>query len=143
MIKELESGKLFKEQQKCFGGAWYHKVMSVPYDFSGIEGVITLPMPHINRFRDEQRPKSEIDFDLKNLDVSSIYMGGHATNESDVGLALSSAILNGNVTKGSAVFRPFWRYIYADCADKTPQYFSTTSALISSLRASKLLLFIW
>ena len=123
MIKELVLDQIFKEQQKCFGGAWYHKVMSIPYDFSGIEGVITLPMPHISRFRDEQIPNSEIDFDLKNLDVSSIYMGGHATNESDVGLALSAAILNGNITKGSAVFRPFWRYITDQVDDSGPYDF--------------------
>ncbi|WP_162163986.1 hypothetical protein [Acholeplasma hippikon] len=111
MIKILKDVNANKVKQVCFGGAWYHKVMSIEYDFKGIMGDITLPMPYINRFKDDKEPTKLIDFDLKNLDVSSIYMGGHAKHESDVGLALGRAILNEKVTEGSAVYRPFWRYI--------------------------------
>lgn len=111
MIKILKDVNAIKAKQHCFGGAWYHKVMSIEYDFKGIIGDITLPMPYINRFKDDAEPKKLIDFDLKNLDVSSIYIGGHAKHESDVGLALGRAVLNGLITEGSAVYRPFWRYI--------------------------------
>ncbi|WP_025724511.1 hypothetical protein [Acholeplasma granularum] len=111
MEKILDLKHISIEKQHCFGGAWYYKVMSKPYDFNGIEGVITLPMPLINRFKDNIEPNLPIDFNHKNLDVSSIYMGGHAKYESDVGLALSRANLDGNVTEGSCVYRPFWRYI--------------------------------
>ena len=36
-------------------------------------------------------------------------MGGHATNESDVGLALSAIYLTEILQRVSAVFRPFGR----------------------------------
>lgn len=111
MIKRIDLSHLITGKQACFGGAWYHKVMSVDYDFRGIEGVITLPMPLIKRFKEDKEPTDLIDMDLSNLDVSSIYLGGHAKHESDVGLAFSRAIINDKVTHGGCVFRPFWRYI--------------------------------
>lgn len=110
MIKKLDLSHLIKGEQVCFGGAWYHKVMSVDYDFKGIEGVITLPTPNLRRFKEEALEQIN-SFDLKNLDVSSIYLGGHAKHESDVGLAFSRALIDGKVTNGGCVFRPFWRYI--------------------------------
>lgn len=105
-------------KQHCFGGAWYHKVMSVEYAFYGIEGVITLPLPFIRRYTNDFKPKKGLlDLNHQNLDVSSIYMGGHAIDESDVGLALFRAELGGEITTGSCVYRPFWRYITAENAD--------------------------
>lgn len=115
-IKQL--GKIDgKEKQSCFGGAWYHKVMSVPYPFYGMEGVITLPLPFIRRYSDHFKPKGLLSLDHKNLDVSSIYMGGHAIDESDVGLALFKGMIDGVLTEGSCVYRPFWRYITDESED--------------------------
>lgn len=111
MIKVLDLKHVPLSKQHCFGGAWYYKVMSKPYKFIGIEGVLILPMPNIRRYFEEFKQEDVIDFSQKNLDTSSIYLGGHADFESDVGLALSRAILDGNVTTGAAVYRPFWRYI--------------------------------
>lgn len=110
-VKELKIEGINKEVQRCFGGAWYHKVMSVSHNFYGIEGTITLPMPFIKRYKDDYQSSKMIDYDHKNLDVSSVYMGGHAIDESDVGLCLTTALLDGKITKGSCVYRPFWRYI--------------------------------
>jgi hypothetical protein len=118
MIKELDFCNINKEKQRCFGGAWYHKVMSVPHDFLGITGVVTLPLPFIKRFDDGFNNNKMVDFNHKNLDVSSIYMGGHATDESDVGLAFSRAILNNQITEGACVYRPFWRYITDQFSDE-------------------------
>lgn len=109
-IKPLSITKSVSKQT-CFGGAWYFKVMSESANFYGIEGVITLPYPFIRRYENNSKTNKMYDFDLKNHDTSSIYMGGHADDESDVGLALSNAVFNGKVTKGAAVYRPFWRYI--------------------------------
>lgn len=120
MNKELDFSHVVKEKQHCFGGAWYHKVMSVAYNFSGITGVITLPMPFIKRYDGDFKNKQMVDINHKNLDVSSVYMGGHATDESDVGLAFAKGILNGKVTEGSCCYRPFWRYITNQFTDEGP-----------------------
>lgn|SRR5690554_1999103 len=97
---------------KEFAGAWYHKVVSSKDYWVGIEGVITLPKVQIRRYADAYNTSLDIDPNVKNLDNPSIYMGGNAYNESDVGLSLSLVKLgNGTVTKGSYAFRPFWRYI--------------------------------
>jgi len=111
MIKVLNLKNVPQIKQHCFGGAWYYKTMSKPYNFIGIEGVIILPMPYIRRYAEEIEHNEAIDYERKNLDTSSIYIGGHAKFESDVGMALSRAILDGKVTTGAAVYRPFWRYI--------------------------------
>lgn len=100
-------GKIENEVEKptnaqCFLGAWYHKVFSSKDKWLGIEGIITLPEVKINRK----------DINGKSLDNPSIYMGGLSKYESDVGLSYSKVILkDGNISKNSEVFRPFWRYI--------------------------------
>jgi hypothetical protein len=104
-------------KQNCFGGAWYHKVMSITYPFYGIEGVITLPIPFIKRYADSKKYKGILNLNSKNLDVSSIYLGGHATDESDVGLALFRAQLFNRISTGACVYRPFWRYITNEFED--------------------------
>lgn len=115
-VKHLKVDKNISEQ-RCFGGAWYHKVMSVPYVFYGMEAVVTLPMPFIKRYEDGFLPKGLLSLHHKNLDVSSIYMGGHAKDELDVGLALFKGELNGKMSEGSCVYRPFWRYITDEFED--------------------------
>lgn len=106
-----------------FLGAWYHKVVSSRDAWVGIEGTITLPIFQIRRYESEQYDATKwIDHSLKNLDNPSIYLGGNAGYESDVGLSLSRGCLNRDCTmisKGSLVFRPFWRYITSqDNADE-------------------------
>jgi hypothetical protein len=95
----------------CFPGAWYRKVVSTKDQWLGIEGTIQLPTYEF----DENR------YDAKNnryLDNPSIYMGGNAGYESDVGLSLSvgctdQSNCNYNTINGK-FFRPFWRYISDD-----------------------------
>lgn len=103
-IELIESEIPKSEAPKCFLGAWYHKVFSSTDFWEGIEGVIILPEVSLKRFDG-----------LRNLDVSSIYMGGMAKYESDVGLAyMRGYILKEDkkvLADTSNVFRPFWRYI--------------------------------
>lgn len=95
-----------------FSGAWYHKVVSSEDYWCGIEGVITLPEVDINRYADDYDESLSVDPTVQNLDNPSIYMGGNATTESDVGLSFSKTLMeDGSISKGSYAFRPFWRYI--------------------------------
>ena len=97
-----------------FGGAWYHKVVSSRDNWQGIEGTITLPEVTIRRYEGDSNPELDVDPTVKNLDNPSVYLGGHATNESDVGLSFSRALIDveeQTLSKGSIAFRPFWRYI--------------------------------
>ncbi len=98
-----------------FPGAWYHKVVSSRDAWYGIEGTITLPEMKITRYEnDDYNNELDVDPNAKNLDNPSIYMGGNATTESDIGLSLSKGCIDSEcntLSKGSFVFRPFWRYI--------------------------------
>lgn len=93
---------------RCFSGSIYRKVVSSRDYWLGIEALITLP---------EFIPDPErIDSTAKNyfLDVSSIYMGGNAESESDVGLAWRTGYRSYDskeLSKEAITFRPFWRYI--------------------------------
>jgi len=88
---------------KCFHGAWYHKVFSSKDKWLGIEGTIVLPTVNLTR----------IDENNRYLETSSIYMGGQAKYESDVGLAYMNAQISndGEISTLNTCFRPFWRYI--------------------------------
>ena len=120
---EIENEAELEAPSKCFGGAWYHKVVSTTDSWIGMEGTVTLPHMDINRYENGNNvitdPENDIEFFMKNLDNPSIYMGGKATSESDVGLSLSRVTNGkGTLSTGSVAFRPFWRYIttaqYAD-----------------------------
>lgn len=100
----------------CFQGAYYHKVFSSKDYWTGIEAEVTLPMPDINRYEATYNDSLDIDPNARNLDNPSLYMGGHAMTESDVGLSLKTALFKNNsgvsaISVGSYAFRPFWRYI--------------------------------
>ena len=87
----------------------------------GIEGTITLPEVKIDRYEGSSDSALDVDPNAKNLDNPSVYMGGHATSESDVGLSFSKALIDVNnqtLSKGSIAFRPFWRYITAEGKDE-------------------------
>jgi hypothetical protein len=88
----------------CYPGAWYHKVVSSKDAWIGLVGTITLPMFN---------PDPARDTGSRYLDNPSIYMGGNAGSESDVGLSLSLVSLNhgSSISSYSVAFRPFWRYI--------------------------------
>ena len=115
----IENEAKLPTPDKCFGGAWYHKVVSTEDYWIGMEGTVTIPSFNISRYKDNNGNEitdleSIFRTDIKNLDNPSIYMGGNAGSESDVGLSLSVGVDKyGKATgiKGSTVFRPFWRYI--------------------------------
>lgn len=102
------------ERPDCFDGAWYRKVVSARDQWVGLEGTVTLPEIDINRYNGQYDTNLNVDPDAINLDNPSVYMGGNADYESDVGLSLSKGCVDGDcskVSQGSVVFRPFWRYI--------------------------------
>ncbi len=97
-----------------FGGAWYHKVVSSRDKWVGIEVTVTLPEVDIERYSGSYNSDLNFDPNVKNLDNPSVYLGGHALTESDVGLSFSRALINvstNTLSTGCIAFRPFWRYI--------------------------------
>ena len=96
-----------------FGGAWYYKVVSSKDKWVGIETTVTLPEVDINRYSGTHDDSYAADPGVKNLDNPSIYLGGNAQTESDVGLSFSKCIIDskGTLSTGCIAFRPFWRYI--------------------------------
>ncbi|MFP4078870.1 MAG: immunoglobulin-like domain-containing protein [Candidatus Izemoplasmataceae bacterium] len=96
------------EGSRCFPGAWYNKAVSSEDAWLGIEGVITLPEVNLSDNRYDYE-------DGRYLDNPSIYLGGNAGAESDVGLSWMPACNNAYcLSPGdqSVTFRPFWRYIH-------------------------------
>ena len=111
---EIEGERLFPTPHPVFGGAWYHKVVSSVDGWLGIEGTVTLPEIRLSRYKDGLDGHPDIDPEVKSLDNPSVYLGGHAADESDVGLSLSLGVIDrakGLISKGCIAFRPFWRYI--------------------------------
>lgn len=98
--------------QKCFAGAYYRKVVSSKDKWLGIEGTIILP----EFTQDDTRTDINASLGIKrSLDNPSIYLGGNAKYESDVGLTLSPGCSEGPCTALETEYyigyRPFWRYI--------------------------------
>ncbi|MFA7076501.1 MAG: hypothetical protein WC152_07555, partial [Candidatus Izemoplasmatales bacterium] len=104
-------------KQKCFAGAWYHKVMSSKDKWLGIEGLVRLGefTPDKTRFN--------LDGNGRFMDNPSVYMGGNALEESDAGLGLNLTYLSKdtsedlNLSSPKLAYRPFWRYIYKETID--------------------------
>ncbi len=94
-----------------FKGAWYSKCVTSKDYWCGMEIVVTLPEYDINRYKSDYNESLDCDPNVKNLDNPSVYIGGNAGYESDVGLSLSLCLVGGGVSTGSVAFRPFWRYI--------------------------------
>lgn len=92
----------------AFPGAWYRKVISTRDLWLGIEGTVQLPTYEF----DESRYESD---KSRYLDNPSVYMGGNAGSESDVGVSLmkgcDSATNCSTASLNQSYFRPFWRYI--------------------------------
>lgn len=92
----------------CFPGAIYRKVVSSDDYWLGIEGVLTIPEFTPDELRFDSTRQSYY------LDNASLYMGGHAVYESDIGLTWSIGYpdsLQTAYTRTGLAFRPFWRYI--------------------------------
>lgn len=120
-LDTIEGEILNPKKPDLFGGAWYHKVVSSRDKWFGIEATITLPEVKISRYEGNNDPELDVDPTVKNLDNPSVYMGGHATNESDVGLSFSRALVDvkgQTLSKGCIAFRPFWRYITNEHQDE-------------------------
>lgn len=109
----IEGEKKNPAKPALFGGAWYYKVVSSKDKWVGIEATVTLPEIDINRYNGSYDDSLAVDPNAKNLDNPSIYLGGNAETESDVGLSLSKVALDasGTISTGNVAFRPFWRYI--------------------------------
>ncbi|MBO7245477.1 MAG: DUF5011 domain-containing protein [Clostridia bacterium] len=111
---KIEGEVLNPSAPPVFGGAWYHKVVSSRDKWVGIEVVVTLPEVDIERYNGSYNSELNFDPNVKNLDNPSVYLGGHALSESDVGLSFSRALVNvssSTLSTGCIAFRPFWRYI--------------------------------
>ena len=110
----IEGEKKNPAKPALFGGAWYYKVVSSKDKWVGIEATVTLPEIDINRYNGSYDDSLAADPGVKNLDNPSVYLGGHAQTESDVGLSFSRALTDvksGTLSTGNIAFRPFWRYI--------------------------------
>lgn len=111
---EINGEKLNPAPAPVFGGAWYHKVVSSDDKWVGIEATVTLPEVKLSRYNGESDASLNVDPSVKSKDNPSVYLGGNALSESDVGLSFSLGVINGKtneISKGSIAFRPFWRYI--------------------------------
>lgn len=118
------SNELKPGGEGCFQGAYYHKVRSSKDSWKGIEGTLTIPTFKIDRYQNGETSTLPADYNKRNLDNPSIYMGGTIQYESDVGMFLAQAYVNkaNSPSIGSIAFRPFWRYItnHSDKADAGP-----------------------
>jgi hypothetical protein len=110
--------EIFPEgKQKCFAGAWYHKVMSSRDKWVGIEGLIRL-----GEFTPDEK-RFNLDGYGRYMDNPSIYMGGNALEESDAGLGMNLTYLSADIKNEldldapKLAYRPFWRYIYKETVD--------------------------
>ena len=113
---EIEGEAPAPEPPGVFGGAWYHKVVSSKDYWGGMEATVTLPEIKLARYDGEYDGTLPIDPNAKNLDNPSVYLGGNADNETDIGLSLSRVLVDAasqKLSTGCVAFRPFWRYITA------------------------------
>lgn len=116
----IDGEKLNPQAPAMAKGAWYHKVVSSKDKWVGIEATVTLPEFDIKRYDGEYDPSFPADPSGKNLDNPSVYLGGCAWSESDVGLSLSRALTDvksQTLSTGSIAYRPFWRYITSENQD--------------------------
>jgi len=110
---DVYSGQILNEAlppvtPQCFAGAIYRKVVSSKDYWLGIEAVVTVPefLPDVERFDDSKQSYY--------LDNASVYMGGNANFESDIGLSWKIGYSDDQskvLSRSGIAFRPFWRYI--------------------------------
>jgi hypothetical protein len=112
-LSEVYHGVIPNESLKpslpnCFAGAVYRKVVSSKDFWIGIEATITLPEFFVDQDRYDDEKANYY------LDNASIYMGGHAYFESDVGIAWMIGHedeYSSRLSRSGIAYRPFWRYI--------------------------------
>lgn len=106
------------EALPCFPGAYYRKAVSSVDEWTGIEGIITLP---------------KISFDARRvkpgggryLDNPSIYMGGRSGRQ-EIDCGLTWEVIrepDGSVSVKGKAFRPFWRNNKWYNAPARPEYY--------------------
>lgn len=116
----IDGEKLNPQDPAVANGAWYHKVVSSKDKWVGIETIVTLPEFDLERYDGDYDSSLPADPSGKNLDNPSVYLGGSAWSESDVGLSLSRTLIDVNaqtLSTGSVAYRPFWRYITSENQD--------------------------
>lgn len=144
--KEFESATIFLEKINdevkkpndffMFMGAWYHKCISSKDKWLGIEATVTLPEFYPDRTRLEffehkgsfnGKPLKPF---LRCMDSPSVYVGGNAGYESDIGFAYAQGFLDPgfNVLSMEKIcFRPFWRYIVSNNDGSTQNIYKSTA----------------
>ena len=103
----------------CFNGVYYRKAVSSMDAWSGIEGVITLPMIQLDNSRIHHVKG-------RHLDNPSIYLGGNAQGKQEIDAGLTWEIIrkpDGSVSKKARAFRPFWRNEKWRNAPAKPEYY--------------------
>lgn len=107
----------YPEKQSEFPGALYRKVQSSKDYWLGIEVTVTLPEFTGDEKRMDKNPSGSLG-DMRYLDNGSVYLGGNASRESDVGLTWSVGASDATATavdwSQSIAYRPFWRWITSD-----------------------------
>ena len=119
-LDKIEDEVSKPKDYKMFMGAWYHKCISSKDKWIGIEALITLPEFYPDESRLEYIEHKTIvngkplkPF-MRCMDSPSLYVGGNAKYESDIGFAYNQGFLDSglNVISNTKIcFRPFWRYI--------------------------------
>lgn len=120
-LGDIEGEKPKPKLPLCYPGAWYRKVISSKDQWYGIEGTIRLGDFIGDPVRHEDRTKDDGTYLNRYLDNASVYMGGNAGKESDVGLTWNVGCKdkacfekpNGLSTE-RFTYRPFWRWIGED-----------------------------
>ncbi|MCK5732124.1 MAG: hypothetical protein KAH13_03835, partial [Tenericutes bacterium] len=90
---KISDEKFSCEDQKCFPGAWYRKIVSSEDKWLGIEAVIQL-----GEFKPDPK-RFNLDGVKRYMDNPSVYMGGKALLESDAGLSLNLTYLDSDTSK--------------------------------------------
>ena len=137
MVKQEQISDEIKKPKDffMFMGAWYHKCISSKDKWLGIEATVTLPEFYADRSRLEVfeykgsfRGKPFKPF-LRCMDSPSVYVGGNAGYESDIGFAYAQGFLDPGyhaLSLEKMCFRPFWRYIVPNEDGTTNNIYNAT-----------------
>jgi hypothetical protein len=108
----------------CFQGAWYYKLVTDRSRWLGIEASIVLPnfTPDFDRFEYVDLNNRKV---KRYLDTPSVYLGGSADFETDIGFGFFHGIIDGRITEEKITFRPFWRTIFIENGQETNRYLGT------------------
>lgn len=112
------------KKQACFQGAWYFKALSERAMWLGIEATIRFPefVPDENRKETITQNGKTI---TRYLDTPSVYFGGSADDETDIGFGYFRGLRDGEISDEKFTFRPFWRTIYHENGKEVNRYLGT------------------